>query len=58
VEEVFTRTGAVWALRVEGRTIETTAEHPFYALEKGWVPARESAAVDTLLCEDWTWWAV
>ncbi len=41
VEEVFVRTAPVLDLHVGGRTITTTAEHPFFAEGRGWVPARE-----------------
>jgi hypothetical protein len=55
VEEVFVRLAAIWELLIGGRVIGTSGEHPFYAWEKGWVPARELAAGDTLLCEDGVW---
>jgi prophage maintenance system killer protein len=40
VEEVFVRTAPVLDLRVGGRTITTTGEHPFFAEGRGWVAAR------------------
>jgi RHS repeat-associated protein len=39
VVEVFWRTGRIHRVRVNGRDIRTTAEHPFYVLGKGWVEA-------------------
>ena len=41
VEEVFVAQGEIWELEWNGRTIRTTAEHPFYVRELGWTPARE-----------------
>ncbi len=43
VEETFVRTAAVMTLRVGGRTIRTTAEHPFFVRGKAWQCARKSA---------------
>jgi hypothetical protein len=36
VEEVFVRTGQIWKVRAGGRTIETTGEHPFWVIDRGW----------------------
>jgi hypothetical protein len=55
VEEVFVKTGRVLHLHVGGQVIETTPEHPFYAYDKGWVPAMTLAAGDRLLGEDGSW---
>ena len=44
VEEVFHRLGFVVNLRVGGRAIKTTVEHPFYVKDKAWLPAGEAAA--------------
>jgi len=41
VEQVFVRSAPVLELRVGGRKITTTAEHPFFAKGLGWVPARQ-----------------
>jgi hypothetical protein len=41
VEEVFVRTAPVLHLRVGGRTITTTGEHPFFAEGRGWVAAKQ-----------------
>jgi Pretoxin HINT domain/Putative Ig domain len=48
VEEVFVRTAAVLELRVGGRSIRTTAEHPFYVAGRGWIPAGMLAVGDPL----------
>jgi hypothetical protein len=39
VEAVFERSAALLRVRAGGQTIDTTAEHPFYVLEHGWVGA-------------------
>jgi len=39
VEEVFERIGRILHLGVNGRLIATTAEHPFYVRDQGWLPA-------------------
>ena len=52
VEETFRREGWVSWLTVEGREIGTSAEHPFFAVGKGWVPAGELAEGDLLLNRD------
>jgi RHS repeat-associated protein len=49
VEEVFERTARVMSLDFGGRTIWTTAEHPFYVLGKGWRRAKELRAGDWLV---------
>ena len=38
VEEVFEHNGLIWELRIAGRVIRSTAEHPFYQDAAGWVP--------------------
>ena len=48
VEEVFVRVSPIVQLRVSGRTISTTIEHPFYVLEKGWQCAAELQDGDRL----------
>jgi hypothetical protein len=55
VEDVFVKTGRVLHLHVGGQVIRTTPEHPFYAYDKGWVPAMTLAAGDRLLGEDGSW---
>lgn len=49
VEEVFVNTGRVLELRVGGRAIETTPEHPFFVEEKGWVEAGQLRPGDVLV---------
>jgi len=58
VEEVFVRSGLVWHVHVGGQVIRTTAEHPFYVRDCGWVACHELAVGDRLLCEDGRWAAV
>ncbi len=55
VMEVFHTTAALWDLRVGGKLIRTTAEHPFYVRGKDWVPARELATGDLLMSHDGQW---
>jgi RHS repeat-associated protein len=52
VEEVFVRVAPLWDVWVSGHRIQTTAEHPFYVLERGWIPAKELAPGDQLLSHD------
>jgi hypothetical protein len=49
VEETFERVGLVLELEVGGRTIGTTAEHPFYVLSKGWTAAGELKPGDRIV---------
>ena len=39
-------------LRVGGQVLETTAEHPFYVVERGWVPTSDLQSGDVLLGRD------
>jgi hypothetical protein len=55
VEEVFVTGSLVWHLHIGGQVIRTTAEHPFYAHEKGWVNANQLAIGDWLLAENGHW---
>jgi hypothetical protein len=55
VEEVFTRQGRVLRLRVRGQEIGTTAEHPFWVYNRGWLPAGELRVGDWLLSHDGQW---
>ncbi|MFO0799414.1 MAG: RHS repeat-associated core domain-containing protein [Gemmataceae bacterium] len=55
VEEVFATVAPVLDLRVCGRTITTTGEHPFYAEGRGWVPAELLAPGDRVLGEAGEW---
>lgn len=49
VEEVFELAAPILELRLGGQTIETTAEHPFYVAEKGWVRAEKLESGDRLV---------
>ena len=51
VEEVFVREGLLWELRIAGRTIRTTAEHPFFR-DGVWTEANRLSEGDRLLLED------
>jgi hypothetical protein len=55
VEAVFVRQGLIWHLHVGGQVIRTTAEHPFYIRDRGWVACDRLATGDTLLTEDGRW---
>ena len=55
VMEVFHTTAALWDLRVGGKLIRTTAEHPFYVRGKDWVPAKELLPGDLLMSHDGQW---
>jgi hypothetical protein len=52
VEEVFRNFAGVYNLHVGGQIIGTTAEHPFYVVEKGWTNAFELRPGDRVLCAD------
>jgi Pretoxin HINT domain/Bacterial Ig-like domain (group 3)/Bacterial Ig domain len=39
VEKKFERTGRILHLHLNGEVIRTTPEHPFFAMERGWVEA-------------------
>ena len=54
VEAVFRRTAALWTLRLGGREIGTTAEHPFYVIGRGWTRVDQLAIGDLLGVEDGT----
>jgi hypothetical protein len=51
VEETFVRVAPIIALRVGGRTIRTTAEHPFYVNGR-WICAKEIEPGDQVLSHD------
>jgi hypothetical protein len=55
VEAVFVRVALVRSLRVKGREIPTTGEHPFYVCGKGWVKAAFLAVGDLLLGHEGQW---
>ena len=53
VEAVFQRSTPLLDLRVGGRVIRTTAEHPFWVERRGWTePAQQLMAGDRLLSHD------
>jgi len=54
VEEVFERYAGVLTLKVEGREIRTTHEHPFFVTGRGWTAAHELRVGDRLVCADRT----
>ncbi len=55
---VFVRFAGVLTLRLDGRDIRTTHEHPFFVTGKGWTTANELRVGDRLLCADRTTVAV
>ena len=52
VVQVFVRTALVLELRVGGRLIRTTAEHPFWVVGRGWAAAGTLRPGDWLLSHD------
>ena len=48
VEAVFERSAIIFELRVAGQLIETTAEHPFWVVGRGWTPVWELSIGDQL----------
>ncbi|MEM4725183.1 MAG: polymorphic toxin-type HINT domain-containing protein, partial [Candidatus Hadarchaeum sp.] len=55
VEEVFQRWGRIWEVRLGGRVLRTTAEHPFWVRGRGWTAARELRVGDALRSHDRQW---
>ena len=55
VEEVFQNYAPLLYLRVGGRTIRTTAEHPFWVRGRGWTQAHQLIAGDHLRSHDGRW---
>jgi hypothetical protein len=55
VEEIFVRTGKLLNLRVAGRVIHTSAEHPFWVRSKGWTIVAELVPGDELNTHDGRW---
>jgi hypothetical protein len=55
VEEIFQRVSAMVEVRVRGRSIRTTAEHPFYVQGKGWTAAALLAPGDLFRSDDGRW---
>jgi intein/homing endonuclease len=58
VEETFKRLGRVWNLRVRGKVIRTSDEHPFFVRGKGWIEATRLRPGDLLTSADGQWIAV
>ena len=55
VEKAYQRQAALFHLHIGGRTIRTTAEHPFYVKERGWTTAGELRAGDLLSTDLGKW---
>jgi hypothetical protein len=55
VEEVFVSAAAVIMLRVRGRDIWTSEEHPFYVRGEGWLTAKELQVGHELSSDDGQW---
>jgi hypothetical protein len=55
VEETFENYVPILDLYVNGRTIRTTAEHPFWVKDRGWVAAQQLQAGDSLRAHDGRW---
>lgn len=58
VEETFVRHGEIWELRLGGRTVLVTPEHPVFVRDRGWTPAGEVVAGDELATLSGEWRAV
>jgi len=58
VEEVFTNLLPLLNVRVGGKLIQTTSEHPFYVRGKGWAAAKDLQTGDLLRSHDGQWVAV
>jgi Pretoxin HINT domain/HNH/ENDO VII superfamily nuclease with conserved GHE residues len=52
VEELFVRFAPIMNLHVGGKIIRTTAEHPFYVYNKGWVACAKLQIGDVLSSHD------
>ncbi len=52
VLDVFERVAPIWAVKIPGQTIETTAEHPFGVYGRGWIPAKMLEVGDLLLTNE------
>ncbi len=52
VQEVFVRVAPIWAVKIPGQTIETTAEHPFWVFGRGWIPTRMLEVGDLFITDD------
>ena len=58
VEEVFVRSAPLLHVHVDGQVIRTTAEHPFFAYNRGWVAAGALRVGDRLASHDGQWTAI
>ena len=52
VVNLTTRSGRLMTLRVRGQVIETTHEHPWWVVGKGWVTANALTAGDVFVTSD------
>jgi hypothetical protein len=53
VEEIFVRTAQIWNLHTAGRLIRTTAEHPWWVVNRlAWIPTAHLQIGDILLSDD------
>ncbi len=48
----FVRVAPIWAVQVAGQTIETTAEHPFFVVGKGWIPTQMLEVGDLFITDE------
>jgi len=55
VERVCSNYAPIMALRVGGRTVSTTAEHPFWVRGRGWTAAHQLVPGDHLKAHDGSW---
>jgi Pretoxin HINT domain len=55
VEEVFHNRAALYTLKVGGREIRSTADHPFWVQGRGWTAARDLIEGDRLRSHDGHW---
>ncbi len=52
VLQLFQRLAPIWAVTFDGQTIETTAEHPFWVANRGWIPTQMLKVGDLLQTRD------
>ena len=53
--ETFKNRAEIVEVHVGSRVIRTTAEHPFYVKDRGWIPANELQAGDALAADLSSW---
>jgi hypothetical protein len=51
---VFTRVAPIWHVKLRGQTIRTTDEHPFYVVDRDWIPVKHLKVGDLLLTDEGT----